>query len=143
MAISVAPNDSLEFLPLFPDETEDTILERMEGWANEGLDPTVDVDLWVDVREGGHWRTCVTPCARELAKLYDAMGTEVPMSGMVVWAWGSYLDDLAQVWNIERLTATAAEGVVTFTGPEGTPIGAGTVVGASPANPEKTRRRSK
>lgn len=137
MAISVAPNDSLEFLPLFPDETEDVILARMEGWANEGLDPAVDVDLWVDTREGGHWRTAVTPCAREIARLYDMAGTEVPMSGMVVWAWGSYLDDLAQVWNVERLAATAAEGTVTFTGPEGTVIGPGTVVSASPAEPDE------
>lgn len=137
MAISVAPEDSLDFLPLFPTETEDTILARMEGWANEGLDPTADVDLWVDTREGGHWRTAVTPCARELARLYDVAGTEVPMSGMVVWSWGSYLDDLAQVWTINRLPATAAEGTVTFTGPEGTIIGPGTVVGVNPAQPDE------
>lgn len=136
MAISVAPDDSLEFLPLFPAETEEAILARMEGWANEGLDPDVDVDLWVDTREGGHWRTCVTPCARELAREYDMMGTEVPMSGMVVWAWGSYLDDLAQVWEVTRLAATAAEGIVTFEGAEGTVVGPGTVVGINPAEPE-------
>lgn len=133
MAISVAPADSLDFLPLFPTETEDAILERMMSWANEGLDPTADVDLWVDTREGGHWRTCITPCVRELARAYDAMGTEVPMSGMVVWSWGSYLDDLASVWKVFRLAATAAEGVVTFTGPEGTVIGPGTVIGTTPA----------
>lgn len=132
MAISVEPADSLDFLPLFPTETEDAILERMEGWANEGLDPAADVDLWVDTREGGHWRTCITPCVRELARFYDMAGTEVPMSGIVVWSWGSYLDDLAQVWSIQRLAATAAEGVVTFTGANGTVIAAGTVVGVNP-----------
>lgn len=137
MAISVAPPDSLEFLPLFPGDTEQAILERMEGWANEGLDPSADVDLWVDTREGGHWRTSVTPCVRELARLYDRAGTEVPMSAMVVWSWGAYLDDLAQVWNIERLAATKAEGTVTFTGPPATVIGAGTVVSASPAGPSE------
>jgi uncharacterized phage protein gp47/JayE len=137
MTISVEPTDSLEFLPLFPEETEETILERMEGWANEGLDPEVDVDLWVDVREGGHWRTAVTPCARELARFYDMAGTEVPMSGMVVWAWGSYLDDLAQIWKIQRLAATKAEGIETFKGPEGSIVGPGTVIGVPPAQPDE------
>lgn len=137
MAISVQPADSLEFLPLFPNETEDAILERMQEWANEGLDPEVDVDLWVDTREGSHWRTAVTPCARELARFYDMAGTEVPMSGFVVWAWGTYLDDLAAVWNVQRLAATPAEGVVTFAGAEGTVIAPGTVVGATPAEAEE------
>jgi uncharacterized phage protein gp47/JayE len=137
MAISVAPSDSLEFLPLFPEETEAAILERMEAWANEGLDPAVDVDQWVDTREGSHWSTAVTPCAREIARVYDRMGTEVPMSAMVIWAWGAYLDDLAQVWQIERLAATPAEGVVRFVGPVGTVIGAGTVVGVPPAGPDE------
>lgn len=132
MAISVSPADSLDFLPLFPAETEDAILARMSAWANEGLDPAVDIDLWVDTREGGHWRTSVTPCVREIARLYDMAGTEVPMSGMVVWSWGSYLDDLAQVWSIERLAATPAEGIVAFSGAEGTEIGEGTVVSAVP-----------
>lgn len=136
MAISVAPGDSLEFLPLFPDETEAAIIERMEAWANEGLDPAVDAELWVDTREGSHWRTAVQPCARELARFYDRAGTEVPMSAMVVWSWGEYLDDLARVWDVFRLAATQATGEVTFTGPEGTVIGPGTTVAVEPIEEE-------
>lgn len=136
MAISVPPSDGVEFLPLFPDETEEAILARMAETANEGLDPTDDADLWVDTREGGHWATGVTSCARELARFYDRAGTEVPMSAMVVWSWGAYLDDLADAWSVRRLAATAAMGRVLFEGAEGTPIGAGTVVSVSPSDPE-------
>lgn len=134
--MALATADQLDFLPLFPDETEEAILERMRGWANEGLDPSADADLWVDTREGSHWATTVTPCARELARFYDRAGTEVPMSAMPVWSWGSYLDDLAATYRVFRLAATQAGGLVTFSGPEGTTIAAGTTVSAEPTSEE-------
>jgi uncharacterized phage protein gp47/JayE len=125
-------NDLLDFVPLFPLDTEETILARMADWANEGLAP--DDDRWVDTREGGHWRTCVTPVAREQARLYDLMGTEVPASAIPFWSWGTYLDDIAETYDEFRLAATRADGVVTFTGPLGTAIPAGTEVGVNPVD---------
>lgn len=138
LALADATDASLDFLPLFPDETESTILERMRAWANEGLDPAVDVDLWVDTREGGHWHAAVAQGARELARLYDKAGTEVPMSGMVLWSWGSYLDDLAATWSVFRLAAVPAGGVVRFSGANGTIIAAGTTVSVEPVSEDET-----
>lgn len=136
MSITALDPQQQEFQPLFPDQTEDVILARMIGWANEGLDPIADADLWVDTREGGHWRTCITPIVQELARLYDLAGTDVPMSGMVLWAWGTYLDDLAAVWDVQRRAATYATGVLTFTGPAGTMIDAGVTVAVVPSTPD-------
>lgn len=127
---------SLEFIGLFADETEEVILARWEDWANEGLDPVADADQWTDTREGGHWYAAVIQPCRELARLYDLMGTEVPMSAFVLWAWGTYLDDLAAVWDVVRLPATQAVGVVTFSGDAGVDITLGTTVGVAPATPE-------
>jgi uncharacterized phage protein gp47/JayE len=129
-------DDLLDFLPLFPDETEDAILARMRDWANEGLDPVEDAESWVDTREGSHWHVSVMPSVRELARLYDKAGTEVPASGFPVWAWGDYLDDHAEVQTIARLAATPATVTVTFSGDAGTPIPAGTVVGVEPIAPD-------
>lgn len=135
MSVTVTDPTS-DFQALFADQTEDVILARMMDWANEGLDPVADSDSWVDTREGGHWRTAVMPCVRELARLYDLAGTEVPMSGFVLWAWGTYLDDLAAVYEVDRKAATFSVGAVTFTGPAASVITAGTAVGTVPASPD-------
>lgn len=130
------PDPTLEFLGLFADQDEPTILARMQAWANEGLDPIADADAWVDTREGGHWQTVLMSGIREIARVYDVLGTEVPMSAFVLWAWGTYLDDLAAIYEVERLTATFATGIETFTGPNGTVISAGTTISASPSTPD-------
>lgn len=124
--------DLLDLLPLFPDEDEAAILERMRADANEGLDPEVDADQWVDTREGSFWQIAVMPTVRRIAMLYDLAGTEVPASGFAVWAWADYLDDHAAVQDIVRLPATRADGIVTFTGTPGTVIATGQIVGVEP-----------
>lgn len=129
-------DDLLDFLPLFPEETEDTILARMRAWANEGLDPDQDVDQWVDTSEGSHWFVCTMPAVREAARLYDLAGTEVPASGFPVWAWADYLDDHGEVQDIVRLPATAAVGEVTFGGAAGTVIPSNFGVGVEPVSPD-------
>lgn len=129
-------DELLDFLPLFPDEDEETILARMREWANEGLDPDVDVDEWVDTREGSHWHVHVMPCVRECARLYDLAGTEVVAAGMPVWAWGDYLDDHAEVQDIVRKAAAFATGFETFTAEEGEVIAAGTGVAVEPPEPD-------
>lgn len=133
----MADDDALDFLPLFPNEDEATILARMRASANEGLDPDEDADQWVDTSEGSQWFICVRPSVIELARGYDLMGTEVVAAGMPVWSWGEYLDDHAEVADIVRLAATPAAGEVTFMGPEGTVIAAGTTVGVEPVDPEQ------
>lgn len=127
--------DIEDFLPLFPDDDEEAILARMREWANEGVDPS-DTEAWVDTREGSHWHVCVMPAVRDLARLYDLAGSEVPASGFVLWSWGDYLDDHAEVQDIVRLAETHAIGDVTFTGPEGTVIPAGARVGVEPVVPD-------
>lgn len=132
----VAPDPTIEFVGLFADQGEDVILARAIDWANEGLDPVEDSDQWVDTREGGHWRTNITPVIREVARLYDLAGTEVPMAAFVIWAWGTYLDDLAAQYDVERIGATAALGTETFAGPAGTAINLGTTVSTVPTDPD-------
>lgn len=132
----IAPDPTLDFLGLYVDQTEDVILSRLIDWANEGLDPTIDAGAWVDTREGGHWRTCIMPVVREFARLYDLAGSEVPMSGIVLWSWGTYLDDLAAVWDVARFAATPATGSLVFSGPNGTVISAGVTVSAAPSTPD-------
>lgn len=129
-------DDALDFIPLFPDETEDAILTRMRAWANEGLDPALNADQWTDTREGSQWFIGVRPSVIELAKAYDLVGTEVVAAGMAVWAWGPYLDDHAEIQQLVRLAATPAEGSVTFSGPNGTFIDVGTTMSTEPATPD-------
>lgn len=135
VTVPTAPVDQ-PFQPLYPDQTEDAVLNRMIGWANEGLDPVADAAAWVDTREGGHWRTANISTIRELARLYDLAGSEVPMSGFVLWSWGTYLDDLAAVWQVFRLPATPATGVVTFDGPAATDIAPGITLSVVPSTPD-------
>lgn len=132
---SVDLTSDQQFAPLFADQDEDAILDRWQAWANEGRDPGADADSWTDTREGSHWYVSTTPMRRETARLYDLAGSDVPASILVQWTWGEFLDDQAEVRQIGRLIATAAEGEVQFSGPEGTLIGAGTVVGVEPSAP--------
>lgn len=127
-------SDFLDILPLFPGETEDVIYARWSAWANEGLTPD-DVDDWIDVREGGHFFIFTAPMKREVARVYDLMGTEVPASTMPLWSWGTYLDDIAAGYLVERNVATPAKGFVTFIG-ESLVVAPGARVGAESATDE-------
>lgn len=121
--------DFLDFQPLFPEESEEAILARWIEWTNEGLaenDPRQ-----VDTREGSMWRTVNTPVIQEFARLYDLAGAEVPASSNPLSSWGSFLDDLADLYGTERDPATKASGHVEFTGPEGTLIASGLRVESS------------
>lgn len=124
----------LDWLPLFPEQTEDDVLGRMIDWANEGLTPASD--HWVDTREGSLWRTAVIPGVREIVRLIDMLGVDVPASVSPLRAWGPYLDELAEVVDVIRLAATPASGVVRFRGPAATVIAGGTQVGVAPVSEE-------
>lgn len=125
----------LDLLPLYGDESEETIRARWIAWANEGVSP---LDFhYVDTRDGGFWSLTVTPGIREFARLYDFMGTEVVAASHPVYAWGDYLDDHAVVFGLERLPPTHAEGFVVFYGIDGTVVGSGAQVGAADADPTR------
>lgn len=127
--------DYLDFLPLFPEEDEETILARWRGWANEGLDPLADATEWTDTREGSFWHVVTMPGVRESALLYERM-TEAAAAGMILYSWGEYLDDHAEALGAARLAATAAAGDAVFTGDPGTLIPEGTSITTEPAAPE-------
>lgn len=129
-------DDSLirSFLPLFPEETEATIRARWNAWANEGLDPGVDVDQWTDTREGTFFWVATTPGVREAARIYDLMGTEVPASGFILFSWADYLDDKGEELDRPRLPGTRATGEVEVTADPGTVIAAGTEFGVEPVD---------
>jgi uncharacterized phage protein gp47/JayE len=132
-------DETVELTPLYPGEDEAAIFARWVAWANEGLDPALNADEWVDTREGSHWHRHVMPGVREFAKVYDLLGTEVVAAGIPVWSWGTYLDDHAEVQSLVRLAATPAAGEVLFTGAPGTPIGFGTLgalAGVTPSSPD-------
>ena len=135
LSIASIADNSQQFLPLFPTQTEAVILARMQDWANEGLDPIANADIWVDTREGSHFQTVLMPAIREFARLYDLAGSEVPMSGFVLWAWETYLDDLAAVYEVFRLPGTPSLGTVSFSGPAGTVIDPGVNVSALQLSP--------
>lgn len=121
--------DRLDWLPLF-DESEESVWERMQAWANEGLEPSDPT--WTDTREGAFFWINTRPGAREIARLYDLMGSEVPASMQPLWTWGEYLDTLAEVFELKREPASSAVGTVTFHAPEGTLIPAGVEVSTVP-----------
>lgn len=127
-------DEQLEFLHLYADQTEEVIRARWEAWANEGTTPDQE-DQWTDTREGSFFWTATTGGIREDARIYDLMGSEVPASGHPLWAWESYLDDVAEVVKVFRLPATYADGEVTFEGTDGTDIPAGTTTEALAAEP--------
>lgn len=129
-------SDLLSFEPLYPDQDEATILARWQDWANEGRDPAEDVEHWTPTNEGTMWWVHTTPGRREAARMYDLLGTEVVAAAFPQWSWGSYLDDHAELREVGRLPATAADGEVTFTGDPGTVIAAGTVVAVEPVDPD-------
>lgn len=132
MAIS---EDLLGLLPLFPEETEQAIAERRDAWANEGVSAE-DADEWVDVRTGSMFQMNTQGWVQEAARAYDLMGTEMVAAAFPLYSWGPYLDDLAAGYEVERLAATAAKGIVVFTGEEGTVIAPGTIVGVPPSVPD-------
>lgn len=121
----MATEELLDFLPLYPAETEEAIRARWEAWANEGLTPE-NVDEWQDVREGSFFQILTTPGIREAAKNYDLLGSEVVAAAFPLWSWSDYLDSLAEPVGVERLSATVATGVATFYGTAGSTVPVGT-----------------
>lgn len=111
---------------LLYEETEETVRARYDAWANEGRDPA-DTANWTDTRNGAFFQVLTEGGVREDARIYDRLSEVVAMSNPL-YAAGTYLDDIAESRGLERLDATTATGVATFTGPNGTPIPTGTSI---------------
>lgn len=122
-----------DLLPLFAEETEETIRARFDRYANEGIAPSSVV--FTDVRQGSLFQIATEGAVREFARVYDRIGTEVPAAASPLYAWGFYLDDHGAVQDVERLTATSADGSVQFAGAAGTIVAAGVRVAVEPALP--------
>lgn len=123
--------DILDFIPLFPEESEAAIRARWNAWANEGVDQNTQPDEWVDLREGSFFYLATIPGVREAARWYDKAGTEVISAAFPGFSFGVYADYHADTYSLVRLASTAAEGAVRFNGTNGTIIAAGVRVAAA------------
>lgn len=134
MALTV--DDPQQFFPLYADQTEAQIRTRWNLWLNEGTDPSDEAN-WTNVREGSIAQILTQPGVRESARIYDLMGTEVPMASNPLWAWEAYLDDAGEVVRVFRKVGVKANcNSVIVTGPVGTLIPAGSQVTTVPSTPE-------
>lgn len=119
----------LDLIPLYQ-ESAVTVRARMDADLNAGLsesDPG-----WIDPREGTFYWDVTQPFVLEIARVWDAIGSEVIAAAMPVLAWGQYLELHAQAFGLERKPAVAASGTVVFTGDPGTLVGVNTIVSADP-----------
>ena len=123
----------LDFLPLFAEDAS-TIRARIDADANDGL--TADDPRYVDTREGTFFYDVTQPLVLEFARIYDALGTEVPAAAMAVFAWGDYLDWHAEVFGLERKIAVRATGEVIFRGDPASLVGVGTIVSTAEVDEE-------
>jgi uncharacterized phage protein gp47/JayE len=99
----------------FEDQTFEEILERMLARLPDDIDK----------RPGSVAYDLLAPAAAELAQAYIEMDNVLDL-GFADTTYGEYLDRRAAEQGLTRKPAVKATGQVTFTGPEGTVIPAGT-----------------
>jgi len=114
--------DVVDFTQLFS-ETIARVRARMDQDANAGL--TEDDPAWIDTREGSFYWDVTQPPAMECARLWDAM-TETAAAAFPSSAWGDYLDEHGQTFNLVRNPAYSATGTLVFVATEPTLIASGT-----------------
>jgi uncharacterized phage protein gp47/JayE len=117
--------DITDILPLAV-ETPESILARFQADVNAGIDPADP--LYADILPGSVWDDVARAEALELDRVYDRMLTEVPAAALPALATGLWIDAWADTVGLERTGAVPAGGTVRFTGPDTTPIPAGTQV---------------
>ena len=103
-------SDLIDFTQLFS-ETLARVRARFDADANAGLDDTDPA--FIDTREGSFYWDVTQPPAMECARLWDAM-TETAAAAFPSTAWGDYLDEHGQTFNLTRYPAYAAQGYLTF-----------------------------
>jgi len=114
--------DLADFTELFS-ETLARVRARLDADANAGL--TDDEPAWIDTREGTFYWDVTQPPALEMARLWDAM-TETAAAAFPSTAWGDYLDEHGQTFNLTRDPAVAAQGTLVFVATDVVLIAAGT-----------------
>lgn len=124
--------DPVDFVPLFG-ETVARVRARMDADANAGLVPTDPA--YIDTREGSFYWDMTQVVALEIARLWDALGSETVAAAFPSVAWGEYLDEHAATFGLVRNPAVAAVGQVQFGGDAGVLVAQGTRVSATPADP--------
>lgn len=129
--MATATTTFLDLIPLYQ-ESAVTVRARMDADVNAGLDEADP--SWLDTREGTFYWDVTQPFVLEIARLWDAIGTEVIAAAMPVLAWGQYLDLHAAALGLERKPPVAASGTVVFTGDPGTLVSVGTIVSADPVD---------
>lgn len=119
-----------DFTPLYQ-ETIETVRARLDADVNAGL--AADDPDRIDTREGTFYYDITQSFVLELARLWDALGTEVPAAAFPTHAWGEYLDDHAETFGITRKAAVQATGTLTISGLAGAIVSVGTVFATNPA----------
>ena len=121
------------FFPLW-DEDEEEIRARLDADVNQGV--TEGSDQWIDTRPGSFYNIVSQVMVQELARLWDALGNEVPAAAFPATAWGDYLDNHATTFGITRKQPVAASGTVLFSGDEGALLPSGIIVSARQTDPD-------
>lgn len=134
MSFTDDPNydDLVSFIPLYA-ETLSRIRARMDADVNANVDE--NDPAYVDTREGGFYWDLTQVVALEMARLWDAIGSETVAAAFPALAWGDYLDEHGATFNLPRNPATPATGQVSFAGDPGITIPLGTTVATEPTDP--------
>lgn len=93
-------------------------------------------DAFVDTTEGGFWFDLTQAPALEIDRLWDFLGTEVPMVMFPPYAYGGYLDEWGVTLNVARKPSARATGTVRFTGDEGTFVATNAQVSTPQLDPD-------
>lgn len=125
------PTDFLDLLPIVIEDA-DTVRSRFDLDANAGLDPADS--RYKDLTPGGFYWDATQPGVLECVRLWDTI-TEMVAAMFPGTAWGEYLDNHGETINVGRKDEARAAGLVSFVGPVGTLIPAGTVVSTEVADP--------
>lgn len=125
--------DVSQLQPIFQ-ETVDRIRARVNADANSGIDP--NDAAFLDTSPGGFWWDITGAVILEIARLWDALGSEVVAAQFPAFAWGIYLDAHGVTVGLTRKLPAKAGGVVTFTGTPGVFIATGSTVATQPPSPD-------
>jgi uncharacterized phage protein gp47/JayE len=124
--------DPTSFLPLYA-ETMARIRARFDADVNAGVSPTSPA--WVDTREGSFYWDLTQVVGLEIARLWDAIGSETVAAAFPSLAWGEYLDQHGTTFNLTRNPATGATTDLVFAGSASSLVATNTQVSAAPSTP--------
>jgi uncharacterized phage protein gp47/JayE len=109
---------------MYEDQTKAAILDRMLAESPDDIDK----------RQGSVTYDLLSPAAIEMTGLYTGLDTVLEL-GFADTTSGEYLDRLAAEFGLTRKPAVKSIGSLTFTGPDGTAIPAGTIASTGGDSP--------